>query len=305
MAKTALYVNQQPGGLFGIFDQGETTGDVWFVNSASGSDSAGYGRSPDAPFATLDYAFSAATASQGDRIYVMPGHAETTLSIGLDKAGIQVIGLGFGRNRPTFTSSGTAADLASVSAANVHIKNLIFVGAAANCTALIDITSAGTDFVAENCEFRQAATPLSGITISGTRFRFTDCVFTGSANGPDNAIALEAHLKDWVVEGCKFLYGAYGLDEALIASAVDAQEGYVIKDIVAVGLDTLVVNFASSSAAGPDGLFVNGTVMYSAAVTSIEDGVAAATSKGMAFGRLYATDVTGKASGLIPLTTAS
>ena len=306
MGRTALFSRQQPGGVFTIEDLKDHPGDIYFVDSghAAATDSAGSGKSPDTPLATLDYAFGLCTASQGDVIYVMPGHAETTTAMAWDVAGVKVVGLGFGRNRPTFTATTAATDLINVTAANGILENVRLVGAASGNTALLDGSSAATDFVARNVSFEQAATPLSGVTWSGTRFTFEDCDFSGSANGPDVSIELEAHLTGWRVSRCRFLYPS-GLDVAIIRSANDAQEGYLIEDVQVVGIDTLLVSFASSTAGPPDGLFASGTVMCSAAVTSIEDIVAGATSLGMAFGRVYATDATAKASALIPLTTAS
>ena len=73
---TKLFVRNQPGGLFSIYDSGMCPGDVYYVDSthASASDGAGFGRNPDSPFATLDYAVGQCTASKGDLIVVMPGH---------------------------------------------------------------------------------------------------------------------------------------------------------------------------------------------------------------------------------------
>lgn len=102
-----------------------TTGKVWFVHSVSGSnDNAG--DTPGAPLATIDYAVGKCTANQGDIILVMPGHAETISAAGgitVDVAGISIIGLGNGSNRPTLSFSATAATFA-ISAANVLVANL-------------------------------------------------------------------------------------------------------------------------------------------------------------------------------------
>jgi hypothetical protein len=57
--KTALFAQWIQGRLI-VVDQTLTTGNVWFVGSAvsGATDSAGYGRSPEAPFATINYAVS-------------------------------------------------------------------------------------------------------------------------------------------------------------------------------------------------------------------------------------------------------
>jgi len=108
-----------------------TTGNIWFVDSGHplASDNTNCGESPLEPFATVDYAVGKCTASNGDIIYVMPGHAETltdTATLALDVAGISVVGLGNGSNRPNLTVAGTAATSSiTISAADVRIKNLI------------------------------------------------------------------------------------------------------------------------------------------------------------------------------------
>jgi len=105
MSRTGLYVRKQPGGVFDITDIQNHPGNVFFVHSGTGTDGAGYGQNPDAPTATLDYAIGLCTASKGDVIYVLPGHAESfaaTEGFDADMAGIKIIGLGWGNNRPTF-----------------------------------------------------------------------------------------------------------------------------------------------------------------------------------------------------------
>src|SRR5688572_29807952 len=105
-----------------------TTGAVYFVHS-SGSN-GNKGTSSDQPFATIDYAVSRCAANKGDQVIVMPGHTETTTAIGLDVAGVAVIGLGFGRNRPALTATTAATDLVNVSAASCAMTNIRLVGAA-------------------------------------------------------------------------------------------------------------------------------------------------------------------------------
>ena len=309
MGKTALFAQQQPGGLFAIEDQSRTTGARFFVHATTGTDAAGYGTHPDAPVASLDYAIGLCTASKGDVIYAMPGHAETTTAIALDVAGVSIVGLGTGATKPTLTATTAATDLLNITAANCSIDGIRFVGAASGNTALVDLGATSSDaYFGPRCEFLQAATPLSAITVSGASngadgFIFDGCLFRGTANGPDRVFSIETGTDRWIIRNCTFLYPS-GLDNELVKS-VAVCEGYLIENVRVIGVDTLLVNFSSSSAGGPDGLFASGYVMASAALASIEDMVAAATSKGMAFGRLYAADATGKASGLIPLTTIS
>src|SRR4051812_41694686 len=82
-----------------LLDSRFCPGNVFWVQSTSANagDSAGKGRSPGAPFATIDYAVGQCTAGQGDVILVLPGHVETVTAaagVALDVAGVSVVGLG-------------------------------------------------------------------------------------------------------------------------------------------------------------------------------------------------------------------
>lgn len=131
--KSPLFYRRQSGGMFSVVDESKITGDIWFVDSgsATGANAAGYGQNPDKPFLTLDYAIGQCTANQGDTIYLMPGHAETLTTAGavaVDKAGLTIIGLGEGADRPMFTFSSTDNSASVlITAASTKIKNIIGV----------------------------------------------------------------------------------------------------------------------------------------------------------------------------------
>src|SRR4051812_36256395 len=105
------------------FTQQPTLGNVFFVDSVTGSSTGGY--SPDAPAATLAQALALCTASKGDTIYLAPGHVESIGASGLawNVAGVNIIGLGSGNLRPTFTWHTTDA-VVTISAANVLVQNI-------------------------------------------------------------------------------------------------------------------------------------------------------------------------------------
>jgi len=154
-AKTELFVRRTPGGVFTINREDLCTGSIFFVDSVTGVDAAGYGSNPDVPLATLDYAVGLCTADKGDKIYLMPGHAEAVIAAGtvtLDIAGVTVVGLGNGSLRPTFTFGTNAGATIAVSAANVRLVNLIFDQSGIDAiTTGINITAAGCEI--EQCKF--------------------------------------------------------------------------------------------------------------------------------------------------------
>lgn len=101
-------------------------GDVYYVSSDSGDDERS-GLSPETCLATLDAAIGKCTANQGDIIYILPGHTETVATAGaiaVDVAGITIIGLGDGADKPTFSFSAVDATM-TVSAASTTIKGII------------------------------------------------------------------------------------------------------------------------------------------------------------------------------------
>lgn len=137
-----------------------TTGNVFFVDSghASASDTPGGGTSPDAPFATLDFAIGQCTASNGDHIICMPGHSETLSSAGaitFDVAGVTVIGIGHGANRPTFLVDAAATTDIDITAANVVLRNLVFSAGHADVNACLDLSA--SDLWVDQCEFKDNA----------------------------------------------------------------------------------------------------------------------------------------------------
>lgn len=136
-----------------------TTGNIWYVDSGSGSNGGGAaGKTKDKPFATVDYAVGKCTASNGDVIVVMPGHAEsitTSTTLALDVAGISVIGLGTGASIPTLTYTTTTSVNVAISAASISVENILFT-AGANADAMSAmVTISASDVTVKNCEFRQ------------------------------------------------------------------------------------------------------------------------------------------------------
>ncbi len=173
MSKTELFVRRQPGGLFTVVNEAKaTTGDIFWVDSgsATGSDAVGYGKNPDAPFLTLDYAIGQTAANNGDKIYVMAGHAESLAAAGavaIDKAGISIIGLGEGADRPTFTFITSNNASMTLSAASVALKNILLIGNKDGLVAPLAITGSDFDVDVEYRDTSSAIEAKKAITVSG------------------------------------------------------------------------------------------------------------------------------------------
>lgn len=211
--RTALFSRQQPGGVLTISDFVAHPGNIWFVDSGIGSNAAGFGQSPDAPTATLDYAVGLCTANNGDVIYVMPGHAENLAAdsaVDIDVAGITVIGLGSGADRPTFTATAVAGDF-KLAAASTVIKNLLFVGGIDETTGIIEVSAADCKVI--DCEYRDStgqATDIIITTADADRLLIDNFKVIGAAAaGANSAIALVG-VDDVEIKNCN-IYGNFAV----------------------------------------------------------------------------------------------
>ena len=231
--KTALFSRTQPGGMFTIEDQGLGTGDRFYVGSAvtASADSVGAGRNPQLPFATLEFAIGQATASQGDIIYVMPGHVEDVedaSGLDIDKAGITIIGLGWGDIRPKIQLTETDATV-EINGADIWIENLIFEGTIATGVVMaIDVQTAADDLTFKDCVFRGTTTDMElliavNITATNDRITFDGCEFIELVGTASAAIVTEGAFTNMIVKDCYFngTWSAATLD--LDAAAVTTQ----------------------------------------------------------------------------------
>jgi len=238
-------------------------GNVYFVDSGAtnaldAADNSVHGASWDTPFATLNYAISRCTANQGDVILIAPGHAEslsttatesgsTTTEVGVDKAGVSIIGLGSGSLRPTFTCTAAAGQIA-VLAANVTIENILMVSNIEDLTDMITVDADSDGCVIRNCEFRDGAankeviamidvaTTVNDLVIDGCRFFSTDTNDAGLAAIRFAGTGARATIKNCFMRGdfnTAAVLGTVGkLTDVLIADNVinniDATAGKAI-----------------------------------------------------------------------------
>lgn len=126
-------------------------GRVFYVHS-SGGRSYDIDTIRGRTLSTLNSALSQCASGNGDTVYVLPGHTESIAAADVMNglvAGTQIIGLGTGTNRPTFSfTAATSSFLIDV--ANVVITNCIFnacATATTTVTAAFPITAAGFTFI--------------------------------------------------------------------------------------------------------------------------------------------------------------
>lgn len=122
------------------------------------------------PLATVQQGVDKCTANSGDMVMVKPGHAETittAANLVLNKAGVAIVGLGSGSNRPTLTFATNATANIPITAANMSIQNFLFVANVADVASVFTATgtAAPTDFAVENCSFRDTSSVLNFISL--------------------------------------------------------------------------------------------------------------------------------------------
>lgn len=193
--RSPLYWKKVAGGHAVILDTSKFTGNIFYVDSAVGVDSAGYGSTPDAPLATIDYAIGLCTANQGDVILVLPGHAETLATAGAiaaDVAGVTIIGLGVGAAKPTLTFSATAASVL-ITAANVKMGGFRITPSVDSVTNPFHVQAAGCELDFEVLETDDAVEFVRAVLTTAAADRLTVNIRYMGRSGGDacvNAVRL-------------------------------------------------------------------------------------------------------------------
>lgn len=119
---------------------------------------------------TLALAIAETVANRGDIIFIAPGHTESVsdaTSLAFNKAGVTIIGLGNGSLRGTYTLDTVATSKIVVSAADITIKNTIFIANFADVATVFSVTT-GKNFECSQNEFRDTSSVLNFLAIVTT-----------------------------------------------------------------------------------------------------------------------------------------
>lgn len=268
-ARAALRFTTQP-----------TMGNIFFVSSVTGSSAGGY--TADAPAATIAQALALCTASKGDIIFVAPDHVESIGASGLawNVAGVSIIGLGNGNNRPTLTWHTTDA-VVTVSGANMLIQNIItkvdldevvsmFLVTGAGVTFdRVDfvettsaqaiqwmLTTAAADFLTiQNCRHRQitaAGSAQKWIQLVGTDFsRIVDNTFQIVANASTSSELISGSTAVVYCEIARNLIEFIGATIDSVINLVTGSTGIISDNRIASG-----TGVATAAAITGDGCFM-------------------------------------------------
>ncbi len=179
------------------------TGATWFVDSGVAGGSSGNGLSWTGAFLTVAEAIDKALAN--DLILINAGHAESTITTAITQsvAGVQIVGLGLGDRRPTFTF--TADVNWNLDAAGLLLENLNFKVGIDSLAIIIDINS--TDCAVRYCDFEEGSSLqwLTAIDLNGGSGNACDnCeiignTFTSISAGAATAIGLDAVMDSVII----------------------------------------------------------------------------------------------------------
>jgi hypothetical protein len=169
--RNAPIVQSQPGAIFWVYNGTALQG-----GQKGGSD--GNKGTYNAPFASLNYAITQCVANRGDIIFIKPGHVETVSSataLNFNIAGVGIVGMGQGTNRPKFTLDTANTATIPVSAANMSIQNCQFFANFLSISSCFTLAVAA-EFAIQNCYFKDTSGVLNFLNIVKS---------TGAANTVD------------------------------------------------------------------------------------------------------------------------
>lgn len=210
---------------------------IYWVNSATGTDAAGYGLSAGKPFKTLAYATN--TASAIGLVVVAGGHTETITAAVTPTDAAVIVGAGTS-DKPNFTRNGdvvgfsldiangcyllnikvgddnttTANDMVAMGATGVVVQGCDFVCTEKTTGAAVKATPLGENSICDSCTF--TSSPASNATVPDAAFVVGGCggvvlsnsTFDGSAHGWVAAAAASIDGNDLVAENISLLRGS-------------------------------------------------------------------------------------------------
>ncbi len=268
------------GSLWGAVPQ--TSGRVFWVAAGDSFtlDGTAYpasddndGLSPERPLRRVNRAWALVTANVGDIIMLLPGtHAacaagtSTATSIAANVAGITMMGLpsltGGNTLRPRAALQISAADeVINVTAADIEIANIAFVGlAATTAVATINYSAAGTRLYIHDCSFdvtaQTASTSILGIdAIGAASYLVVDkCVF--HCDGAFGAAIDVTGVVDSLIQNCVFNLQT-GTWAAVITSGAGTDRCTVRRNYFNDGAGTITVGVNGTGATVAGGVLIN------------------------------------------------
>ena len=190
--------------------KGNPFGKTWYVNSSTGSNTANNGQDPTAPFLTIAYAVTKASA--GDTIVILGSFSE---AVTCNLAGVKFIGVGTGPVMTTWTAPTVAGSFClSLTAANCLVENIKFrpvIYTTSGIPSGISLSNAGYTTI-RNCRFQgqagsyaaiySASDTSDNVVIDGCEFVYMNTATNGYAIQAVETLSVA--YSAWQIKNCTF-----------------------------------------------------------------------------------------------------
>lgn len=198
-------------------------GNIWWVNSGTGSDAAGTaGQDRERPLATLSQAVTNSAA--GDIIILQSGHTETltaAVNIGIRT----VVGVGTSNGKPAaqLKINAASATLITMGGSGGQLRNIYFPAAVQSnngANGKIWLPSVTNAYI-RGCYFESSGLDQFAavqVDVNCTGFRVENCTFVSTATAiatrPTKGLNLTGAVTDFSIIGCTFDDGTVGYSGA-------------------------------------------------------------------------------------------
>lgn len=259
------------------YSLGVNGGQVFYLDSGGVRDGYSDGISTNL-FFTLASALAACRANRGDVIVAMPQHSESvTATSPTFVAGVTLLGMGNGDERPTFNWTLTGSQW-SIAVANFAVANCILNFAATAATTVTKaITIAGAKSAIRECAINMGTSSTQLVT---TGIEYT----TGADRG--------------VIDGCDILSAATAANVACIKLTNAVDQMRITNNVINVGMSATTAGVVTMTVA-PTNLLIKGNEITNSIASSTKAlvGITAATGQ-VSSNNLYITNATGGASAI-------
>jgi len=243
--------------VFFVSDSDDTTVGPLNLGSVFPSDEDGVAR----VYTTIQAAVNAASANRGDVVLVLPGYDHTLgRADSWATAGVHVIGLGTGTNRPIVRYT-AKTDEVGVAADNVHIKNIRFLAAVDSCARALDLDTGFSGAHLEECVFDFSANTYdfrTMVRVGQDRAVIEKCEFRAEDTaGCGKGVDIFGGYADFLRVKDNYFYGQFDTvgDTSDAAGAITIDPTYDSGDTILKGLEISGNTIISTDTAA--GLLIN------------------------------------------------
>ena len=201
-------------------------------------------------FTTIASALLSCVANRGDIIYVAEGYTETiaTAWSGVPIAGVRIVGMGDGTNRPTFTFSTAITANIPVAVTSFVFQNCIFTCNFDAITAMVTVTGADCGFY--DCDFNTnngtMGTVVGLLGTTAARLKVVGCRFVGPATNSGTTTTAQIDLEagiDYVIENNYFM----GKVTQNITNGATILGGKIHNNVFVTATGTKSINMSAAS----------------------------------------------------------